>query len=176
MNVLPRAAERSFDAAFDELFRRARGMAYRLLGDPVAAEDVAAETLARAYARWSKVAGLPHRDRWVLRVAANLAIDQARRRVPRTLPPEPVSADEASTLRLALLAALRSLSKRQREVIVLRYLSDLSEADVAELLGMSVGAVKTHLHRGVVGLRSRLGEDFLVDFEQGGAHDGAAPS
>ena len=77
----------SFEAAFDELFPRAVRLANRLLGDRAAAEDVAAEALARAYARWPKVGGLPYRDGWVLKVATNLAIDRLRRRPPEMWPP-----------------------------------------------------------------------------------------
>lgn len=61
-----------FESAYRDLFPRAAMVAYRLLGDKTAAEDVAAEALARAYARWGRIAGLAHRDGWVLRVATNL--------------------------------------------------------------------------------------------------------
>ena len=63
-----------FEAAFDELFPRAVRLASRILGDRAAGEDVAAEALARAYARWSKVGGLPYRDGWVLKVASSCTI------------------------------------------------------------------------------------------------------
>jgi RNA polymerase sigma factor (sigma-70 family) len=53
--------------------------------------------------------------------------------------------------------ALQALPRRQREAIALRYLADLSERDVSVALGVSRGSVKTHLHRGMVGLRSALG-------------------
>jgi RNA polymerase sigma factor (sigma-70 family) len=67
-------------------------------------------------------------------------------------------------LRAALAAALLHLPRRQRETIVLRYLCDLSEADVAAALGVSPGAVKTHLHRALAALRSNIGPDFEEDF------------
>lgn len=69
-----------FEAAYGALFPRAAKIAYGLLRNRVAAEDVAAEALARAYADWSRIASLSYRDGWVLRVATNLAIDAARRR------------------------------------------------------------------------------------------------
>jgi DNA-directed RNA polymerase specialized sigma24 family protein len=56
--------------------------------------------------------------------------------------------------------ALAGLSRRQRAVLVLRYCEDLPEAEVAELLGCSVGTVKTHAHRGMAALRERLGGEF----------------
>ena len=107
---------------------------------------------------WPRLREASYVDGWVLRVAANLAIDATRRRplrlTPRTLPAE----DDAVALRLALVAALRHLSRRQREVIALHYLSDLSEADVAIALGISEGSVKTHTSRGLAALRQRLGD------------------
>lgn len=145
-----------FDEAFDELFPRAVRLATRLLGDRSAAEDVAAEALARAYARWSKVAGLPYRDGWVLKVATNLAIDRLRRRPPEVAPAADGEFEEAVHLRLALNAALLTLAPRQRQAVALRYLGGLSDKEVAAALGISLGSVKTHIHRGLHGLRSRL--------------------
>jgi RNA polymerase sigma factor (sigma-70 family) len=149
-----------FEAAFDELFPRACRLARRIVGDPVVAEDIAAEALARAYARWPKVSQLPWREGWVLRVAANLSLDSVRRR-PAPVPPTPVAAPEedATVLRLALGAALHALPRRQRQAIALRYLAGLTDGEVGEALGISAGSVKTHVHRGLAALRRRLGTD-----------------
>ncbi len=147
----------SFEAAFDELFPRAVRLANRLLGDRAAAEDVAAEALARTYARWPKVSGLPYRDGWVLKVATNLAIDRLRRRPLDLTPPHADVFEDAVHLRLALNAALLTLAPRQRQAVALRYLGGLSDKEVALALGISLGSVKTHIHRGLTGLRSRLG-------------------
>jgi RNA polymerase sigma factor (sigma-70 family) len=62
-----------------------------------------------------------------------------------------------SGLRIDLHRALESLSKRQREVLVLRFLADLPEADVARALGCSVGSVKQHASRGLATLRTTMG-------------------
>ena len=146
-----------FEAAFDELFPRAVRLANRLLGDRAAAEDVAAEALARAYARWSKVGDLPYRDGWVLKVATNLSIDRLRRRTPTIWPEVAGDFEDRVELRLALTAALLTLAPRQRQAIALRYLGGLSDKEVAQALGISLGSVKTHIHRGLKGLRGRLG-------------------
>jgi RNA polymerase sigma factor (sigma-70 family) len=146
-----------FDEAFDELFPRAVRLGTRLLGDRAAAEDVAAEALARAYARWSKVGGLPYRDGWVLKVATNLAIDRLRRRPPEVAPAQSDNFADTVELRMALNAALLTLAPRQRQAVALRYLGGLSDREVAEALGISLGSVKTHIHRGLNGLRARLG-------------------
>ncbi|MBV8160838.1 MAG: sigma-70 family RNA polymerase sigma factor [Acidimicrobiia bacterium] len=154
----------SFEAAYRELFPRAATLAYRLLGQRAAAEDVAAEAMARTYAHWRQVSRLPHRDAWVLRVATNLAIDASRRRrVPPGLQ-EPLDVEEAATVRIALVAALESLPRRQRQVVALRYLSGLREDEVATALGVSTSTASTHLRRGLDALRGRLGDAFT---EQG---------
>lgn len=147
----------SFEAAFDELFPRAVRLANRLLGDRAAAEDVAAEALARAYARWPKVGGLSYRDGWVLKVATNLAIDRLRRRPPEVSPSRAADFEDGVELRIALNAALLTLAPRQRQAVALRYLGGLSDHEVALALGISLGSVKTHIHRGLKGLRGRLG-------------------
>lgn len=142
-------------------------LALRLTGDWFAAEDVASETFARVFARWSKVRGLEYREAWTMRVASNLAIDAVRRhgRLDRGFDSEAEVADpaEVAVLRVGLVAALAALPKSQREAVVLRYLADLPETDVAEVLGIAPGTVKSHLHRA----RSALGRRW--DPELGGA-------
>lgn len=125
-----------------------------------APEDVAAEACARAYLRWSRIAGLPWRDAWVLRVATNLALDAVRRSHPIALESPQSDDHDAALTRTALVAALRQLPRRQREAISLRYLSDLPEEDVAHAMGISAGTVHTHIRRGLAALRSRLGPQF----------------
>ena len=149
----------SFEARFSELYPRAFALAYRMLGNPTAAEDIAAETMARALLRWDRLD--PDRvPGWVLKVAANQAIDLMRRK-GRVLEAGVVDLEDSTTLRLALAEALRKLPRRQREAVTLRYLSDLSEADTAVALGISVGSVKAHVHRGLASLKSDLGHDTL---------------
>jgi len=152
--------DESFEAVYRELFPRAATLAYRLLGERTAAEDVAAEALARTYARWHKVAALPYRDAWVLRVATNLAIDAARRRPTPAAHQDALDVAEAATMRMALVAALQSLPNRQRQAVALRYLSGLREEEVATALGVSTSTASTHLRRGLDALRARLGDTF----------------
>ncbi len=162
----------SFDEAFPELAALAYRVAFRLLGDRAEAEDVAQEALARAYARWRRVRD--HAAPWVARVAANLALDQLRskgRREQVDLPPDPSSAgaERAALDRMELARLLASLPKRQREVVVMRYLADRSEADTAQALGTSVGSVKRHAHRGIASLRTAwAGLDADALFDTGG--------
>ena len=155
--------EESFRDAFRDLYTAAHRVARRLVGENATAEDCAAEAMARTFASWSRVRDLPYREAWVLRVTTNLAIDLLRRRQPAIEPARDTDGEDALATRLALGAALRGLSKRQRDAVVLRYLHGYTESQVAEALGVSPGTVKTHLRRGLDALRVRLGEDFGRD-------------
>lgn len=153
------------EAAFDELFTVAYRMAYRIVGDVGSAEDIAAEAIARAVVHWSRLSQRPERVAWVARVASNLAIDAIRRRERQVDHRRVAPGDQSETamLRLALGTALGGLSKRQREVVALRYLADLPEAEVATSLGLSVNTVKKHTRRGIAALRETLGPTWEVD-------------
>jgi RNA polymerase sigma-70 factor (sigma-E family) len=145
----------AYDDRFGELYRCAYRVAFRVLGDRPEAEDVAQEALARAFLAWRRVSGYP--DAWVARVAGNLAVDRGGRRVTAPEPPVVGTApDPLVAERVDLVRAVRALPRRQREVVVLRYLADQSEETVAALLGCSVGSVKTHASRGLAALRARL--------------------
>ena len=150
-----------FGDAFDDLSAVAHRVAFRLLGDRGEAEEVTQEALVRAYLRWRRVA--PYAEAWIARVATNLALDHHRRRARQRRHAEAVAPagsvdDPAAGLvsRLDLAEGLRRLPKRQREVVALRYLADVSEAETARLLGCTPGTVKQHAHRGLAALRLGL--------------------
>lgn len=154
------------DEEFDEYFRRllpsVRRVAWRIVGDEPAAEDAAAEAFIRALVRWPKVRRHPNRDAWVLRVATNVALDAVRRQRRRgeaaPLDDAEVEAADAElsgpVLSLDVTDALLALPKRQREVVVLRYVTGLGEAEVADVLSVSINTVKTHGARGLAALRT----------------------
>lgn len=173
--------EAAYTAAFQELFPRAVRLAARILGDRSAAEDVAAEAMTRAYSAWDRIGSAPaYRTGWTLRVATNLAIDVVRRRERASdlsgpsedLAGGPFGVDgpggrgsnvvpdisEDLVLRVALVAGLRELPRRQREAVAMRYLAGLSQAEVAKSLGVSPGTVARHVHRGLATLRGRFEE------------------
>jgi RNA polymerase sigma-70 factor (ECF subfamily) len=149
-----RGVVQGYDGAFDALFATAYRVAYRVLGDRAAADDVAGEVLAKAWISWTRVE--PYAAAWVSRAAANAAISRVRRRDVRDrlrlLPPGPETSHV--DLRQDLVRALRRLPARQREVLVLRYLADLPEQDVADALHCSLGAVKQQAHRALRALRA----------------------
>jgi RNA polymerase sigma-70 factor (sigma-E family) len=157
--VSPITIDLVFEEAFEDLYARAYGVAYQLTGRRSEAEDVAQEALARAFVHWRKIRA--YAEAWVVRVAANLAIDTWRRQRRLTArdhadAPDP-SSPGPSGQRVDLHRALATLSRRQREVLVLRFLADLPEAEVAQALGCSVGSVKQHASRGLAALRSTMG-------------------
>jgi RNA polymerase sigma-70 factor (sigma-E family) len=134
-------------------------VAFLLTGDRHLAEDLLQAALAKAFPRWRRIStGDP--AAYVRRVMYHLQISWWRRRrvveVPGRHAPDPAAADssEASALRLTLAAALRRLTPRQRTVLVLRFYEDLTEAQVARELGLTVGTVKRHGHDGLNRLRA----------------------
>jgi RNA polymerase sigma factor (sigma-70 family) len=146
----------SFEAEFERLFALAFRPALRILRSPEAAEDVAAEVLARAYFRWSRLR-LGSVDGWIARSATNLSIDYLRRSGRRPVWAPHTAAAEGDDLRLCLASALASLPKRQREALTLHFFGDLTEHAVAQAMHISEGSVKTHIHRGLEKLRRQLG-------------------
>ena len=148
---------KDFEDSYDSMLRLAYRAAFRLLGERAAAEDVAAESLARAYSRWSSVSG--HAEAWVVTVATNLALDVGRRRARAASRPieliEEGRVDDVE-LRLDLQAAVRALPRRQRQVVALRFLADFSEAATAAALAIDVGTVKSHASRGLSRLRTTV--------------------
>ena len=141
-----------FEDAFEELYRLAYRVAFRLIGRRGEAEDVAQEALARAYVRWARMGAYP--EAWVSRVSTNLALDAWRKqRRHWSSPTTNLSFDASATDRVDLQRALAGLSKRQREVVALRYIADLPEETVAAALGCSTGTVKQHASRGLAALR-----------------------
>lgn len=151
-----------FDDDFDELAAVAYRTAFRILGSRAEAEEVAQETLTKALMRWRGIRS--HARPWVCRVAANEAIGvlRKRRRVPAGADAAHVATD-AAVDRLDLQRALLSLPRRQRQVMVLRYLLDMAESDVASELGMALGTVKAHAHRALVALRVAMRPEVDVE-------------
>jgi RNA polymerase sigma-70 factor (sigma-E family) len=155
-----------FEAAFDRLLGLSYRHARRLVGDPAVAEELAAEALTRTYVRWPRVRSYEFLDAWVLRVVTNLAIDALARRPALSPVRDALAADDVVVLRVTLAHALRALPARQRDAVVLRYLVDMSEADVAGALGIAPGTVKSHLHRALARLRVALGPTFDLRLEE----------
>ncbi|WP_144119900.1 SigE family RNA polymerase sigma factor [Catellatospora sichuanensis] len=137
--------------------------AYLLTGDQHLAEDLVNDALIRTHQVWHRLwDGSP--EAYTRKIMYHLQISwwRRRKRTPERLtdvPPEPgvnsypVDEQARSVTRLALQDALSLLGARQRAVLVLRYFEDLSEAEVAELLGVTVGTVKSQSAKALARLR-----------------------
>lgn len=108
--------------------------------------DITQESFARALARWSRLRKKSWRGGWVMTTALNLS-KKASREIPRADVDHASSFETHPAGRVDLVRALRQVSARQREAAVLYYVFDLSVPDVAQAMGVSEGAVKTHLSR-----------------------------
>ena len=150
--------------AFDD-YVSARGAdllrtAWLLTGDHQRAEDLVQTALGKVWPHWSRITrdGSGSYDAYVRRVMMTTYIAWWRRRwngeYPTELLPErPAAATDTTELRRDLLAALATLPRGQRAVVVLRYFEDLTEQQVAETLGVSAGTVKSQTSKALAQLR-----------------------
>ncbi|GIG87619.1 SigE family RNA polymerase sigma factor [Plantactinospora endophytica] len=164
-------------ADFDD-FVRTRSVtllrvAYLLTGDRHEAEDLLQEVLEQVYLRWRRVRTVP--EAYARRALVNRAASRWRRRARRPeralgdVDPSTPDRTEDVLVRESVVAALRLLPHRQRAAVVLRFLEDLSVADVAAALDCSEGAVKSHTARGLARLRAVLAGTGLVSSVSNGA-------
>lgn len=139
-------------------------LARHLCGDVQAAEDLTQSVLEKAYLKWGRVSKASDPYAYVRRMLVNLNNDRLRRQPWRESPSESVSdgfgagaptTDEAAAAidRIAVRRALAELTPRERSVVVLRYLEDMSEQDTADELGIRVGTVKSACNRALGRLR-----------------------
>jgi RNA polymerase sigma factor (sigma-70 family) len=130
-----------------------------VVGSPQQAEDQVAEAFARAWRAWWKVSRHPAPGAWVVRTALNTGASWWRRRA-RELPladrDAMVSGAQDGGLGAAVLRALWSLPRRQREVIALRVFLDLDTGAIAAQLGIAPATVRVHLARATAALRQEL--------------------
>jgi len=127
--------------------------AYLLTGNHHDAEDLVQSALIKVVPKWARIQARP--EPYVRRVLVRESVDRWRARRWRELTTDvvPEAIHHDSTDRIALLEDLRRLSPRQRAVLVLRYFDDLTEAETAEALGISVGTVKSHVRDALTRLR-----------------------
>lgn len=139
--------------------------AYLLAGNHADAEDLAQQTLVKAYGAWSKVVRADSPTAYLRRTLTNTYLSQKRPKARRAelltdAPPEGRAAPPPGPEdRMVLWPHVRSLPPRQRAVVVLRYYEDLSEQQIADVLGCSTGNVKSTAHRALQSLRASLDTD-----------------
>jgi RNA polymerase sigma factor (sigma-70 family) len=165
------AARLDSDRAFEEIYvvtwPRLCRYAWALVRHQEDAEDVAAEAVRRAYAAWREGRG-PAGDPtpWLFLIARRIVIDRSKRRVHPWLPLSASAAASAAGASAAdpidrveaavWFGQLRAcLSARQYEAIVLRYVFDLDDSQIGQVMGLSAAGVRTNVSRGVAALRKR---------------------
>lgn len=160
--LLRAPANDDFEDFFHVSWRRLYPMAVGIAGDRASAEDALQTAFAKAYASWSRVSSARHPEAYVRRMVVNEIISSRRsawfRRERSTAEPDAgastASPESGVVDRDAVWAAVQGLPVRQRAVIVLRYYEDLSEAEIAEVLGCSRGTVKSQASAALKNLRS----------------------
>jgi RNA polymerase sigma-70 factor (sigma-E family) len=166
--ILERTAVRKRDeevaALFDASYSKLRGLAYVMLGDGAGAEEVVMEAFAKTFSGWNRFRSVDHPDAYMRQVVVNLCRARFRRqkvehRVNAIVHREPPSASPDLDARFDLWAAVRLLPERQRACVVLRYLEDRPEAEIADILDCSVGTVKSQLFKARAKLEKSLGDE-----------------
>lgn len=159
------------DAGITELYqahqRSMVRLATLLLRDPMAAEEIVQDSFVAVHGHWGRLRQPEHALAYLRQTVVNRSRSALRRRgvEQRYVPPvvrDAPGADEdvlVDERRGAVFDALQCLPVRQREVLVLRYYLDLSEADIASTLDISRGAVKSHASRGSARLRELLADE-----------------
>jgi RNA polymerase sigma factor (sigma-70 family) len=151
-----------FDEFYAREFSRIVAVVLMITASRAVAEEVAQEAFTTAFGQWGRVQGLDKPGAWVRRVALNRAKSYRRR----------LHAERDALPRIGLVAVavdttsdrevwteVSRLPSRQGQVVALRFVEDLTIEQIADVLGVSPGSVKTHLHRALKRLSSRLGKE-----------------
>ncbi|MBA2559431.1 MAG: SigE family RNA polymerase sigma factor [Propionibacteriales bacterium] len=150
------------EARSSSLFRTA----YLMVGDHQLAQDLLQEALVKTLIAWPRLRDRANVEAYTRRIVVTTSISWRRRRsfherptgtLPETVDPDPVNAVVTHDV---VIAALLTVPPRQRAAIVLRYYQDLTEAQTADVMGCSVGAVKSQVAAGLKRLREVLGHSF----------------
>ncbi|MFJ1564598.1 SigE family RNA polymerase sigma factor [Streptomyces erythrochromogenes] len=148
-------------ATYQAHYRSLLGLAALLLDDTASCEDVVQEAFIRVHSARNRVRDREKTLAYLRQTVVNLSRSALRRRIlglkllSKPMP-DMASAEEGAYDQLErddLIKAMRGLQRRQREVLVLRYFADMTESQVAETLGISLGSVKAYGSRGIAALR-----------------------
>jgi RNA polymerase sigma-70 factor (sigma-E family) len=154
-------------ALYREHYRPLVRLAALLLDDVGAAEEVTQDAFVKLQVGWGRVREQDRAPAWLRSAVLNGARSRMRRRQVRERHrpdalPDGASAEAGALLTAEhdrMLAAVRELPARQCEALLLRFYLDLSEMEMAEVMGISTGSVKTHVHRGLAALRAAMEEE-----------------
>lgn len=160
-------ADRVVTAIYSEHYRSLVRLAAFLVRDNATAEEVVQDSFVAMHGAWRRLRDTDKALSYLRQSVVNRSRSVLRHRIvvdkntPKP-PPDMPSAEHGAIIQLersAVVSALRSLPDRQREALVLRYYGDLSEAQIASVMGISRGAVKSHTARAMAALRAVLERD-----------------
>jgi RNA polymerase sigma-70 factor (sigma-E family) len=160
-------ADRAVTAIYSEHYRSLVRLAAFLVRDSATAEEVVQDSFVAMHSAWRRLRDTDKALSYLRQSVVNRSRSVLRHRMvvdkntPKP-PPDMPSAEHGAILQLersAVVSALRALPERQREALVLRYYGDLSEAQIASMMGISRGAVKSHTARAMAALRVVLERD-----------------
>lgn len=157
-------ADRAVTELYGTHYRALVRLAALLVRDVSTAEEVVQDSFIAMHASWRRLRDTDKALSYLRQSVVNKSRSVLRHRVvmdrnaPKPAPDVPSAEQGALTLleRSSVVKALRKLPMRQREALVLRYYADLSEAQIASVMGISRGAVKSHTARGMTSLRAVL--------------------
>lgn len=153
----------SFESFYRDEYRSMLAVALALVDGTSAAEDLVQESFLSAHRRWDRISQYDSPRAWVRRVLINRAtswrrrVASERRAVSRVGPPEAQPPD-LSPETAGVWKAVHDLPRRQQQAVALHYVGQLSMAEIADAMGCSEGAVKSHLHRARESLRGALAD------------------
>jgi RNA polymerase sigma-70 factor, ECF subfamily len=162
-SIAPLARAETFEAFYRREYHHVVALAYALTGRSAIAEELAQDAFLVTHRSWERVSSYDLPSAFVRRVVSNLAVSWRRRLAaearglarlasrpsPWAAPLEPPDAD--------FWRSVRSLPRRQAQVLALRYLEDQPDSAIAHILGCSKATVRAHLHNGRLALADRLG-------------------
>ena len=160
-------ADRAVTAIYSEHYRSLVRLAAFLVRDNATAEEVVQDSFVAMHGAWRRLRDTDKALSYLRQSVVNRSRSVLRHRMvvdkntPKP-PPDMPSAEHGAIIQLersAVVSALRGLPERQREALVLRYYGDLSEAQIASVMGISRGAVKSHTARAMAALRVVLERD-----------------
>ena len=148
-------------------------LAYLLTASPTSAEGLLQTTLEKAYVNWSRIGRMEHAEAYVRRMLANTLFSGRRRAWHREQPWDELPEATGDSLEVPVLdhsllwPLVCALPDRQRAVIVLRFYEDLSEAQIADVLGCAPGTVKSQSFAGIGALRRALAASGIGEAVEG---------
>jgi RNA polymerase sigma-70 factor (ECF subfamily) len=159
LNALAEGDPGALGGLYDVYGERIFRYAYRMLGNRADAEDATAETFLRVMRRSGELRADGAFRTWLFRITRNLCIDRMRQQKLMELPPDAQygGAEERSTLRVTVQQALSELPNEYVEPLVMCDLEDLSTQEAADILKISLPALKSRLYRARRALRDKLG-------------------